>query len=620
MKKPQKVNLTSSDLSAERQAEFRRILPEVFIENKIDWNKLKAVLGGMIDERMEKFNFTWAGKSNAIRNVLTPSKLTLKPLKDESIKWDESENIFIEGDNLEALKLLQKAYFEKVKMIYIDPPYNTGGDFVYRDNFVSPLNSYLEQTGQKGEGMSLSTNRETSGRYHSDWLSMMYPRLKLAWNLLKDDGIIFVSIDDNEAPRLRMIMDEIFGEENFISQIVWQKIHSTKNDAKYLSENHEYLLAYSKEISKLTINLLQRTEGMDARYSNPDNDPRGKWQSGDLVANEIRTGGDYEVFNPKNGKVFRVPTGKHWVYAKDNLQKMIEENRVWFGRDGNAFPRKKRFLTEVQQGKKGDTLWLSDIAGHNQEATRELKEIFNGIDVFDTPKPTRLIKLMLQLATNLTDQDIVLDFFAGAGSTAHAVIQQNVEDGGNRKFVLVQLPELLSVDLEAYKAGYKTIAEVCKERIRRVIMGYGNNPEPIDTGFKIFKLDKSNYVENSFELDVERSEEENTSAFKEYLEKAKQQGLFGKTIDLNVIYENIVKEGLSLNSQISKEKIGDSDVYSVTDRGQSLLICLEKKISDGTVKILTSQEYKNRIFICLDSSLSDSSKTNLALNLELKTI
>lgn len=619
MKKPQKVNLTSSDLSVERQAELERIIPEAFIENKIDWEKLKAVLGGKIDERMEKFNFTWAGKSNAIKNVLMPSKLTLKPLKNESIKWDESENLFIEGDNLEVLKLLQKAYFEKVKMIYIDPPYNTGGDFVYRDDFASPLNNYLEQTGQKGDGMSLSTNRETNGRYHSDWLSMMYPRLKLAWNLLKEDGVIFVSIDDNEVHHLRMVMDEIFGEENFVAQIIWERAFSPKNDSKFFSDNHDYILVYSKQIQNFHIDLLDRTEDANNRYSNLDKDSRGQWTSGDLSVKTYSREYDYPITTP-SGRIVNPPHGSCWRVSKEKLDELVTDKRIWFGENGSNVPRLKRFLSEVQDGMVATTLWKHGFAGHNQEGRQELKQIFDGKAYFDGPKPIRLIKRILEVSTKSDKDAIIVDFFAGSASTAQAVLEFNKQDSGTRKFVMVQIPELTDEKSEAYKVGYKTISEIGKERIRRVIKGYGEKPESIDVGFKVFKLDKSNYVENSFELDTERTEEENAEVFKVYLEKAKQQGLFGKTNDLDVVYENIVKEGLSLNSKISKEKIGDSEIYSVIDGEQSLLICLEKKISDETVKLLTAQEYKNRIFICLDSALDDSSKANLALTLELKTI
>lgn len=633
MKKPQKVNLTSSDLSVERQAELERIIPEAFVENKIDWEKLKAVLGGKIDERMEKFNFTWAGKSNAIRNVLMPSKLTLKPLKNESVKWDESENLFIEGDNLEVLKLLQKAYFEKVKMIYIDPPYNTGGDFVYRDDFASPLNNYLEQTGQKGEGMVLTTNTERNGRFHSDWLSMMYVRLKMSWNLLKDDGVVFVSIDDNEVHRLRMVMDEIFGEENFVACITVEG-NPRGRDYGGVARMHDFILVYTKT------ELAEIKSLFDPDKEFPYCDDIGGFEMRELRNRNIAfhkenrpnlyypfyvnndkadENGLYEIsLKPQKTWMEVFPKESQgydtvWRWGKDKSQSNLNQEIAAKKMGDGGFMIIEKYRSKSRMAR---SIW-ADKDVNTEKGTLLIKQIFNG-KVFSFPKPVEMIMRAVEMGSS--NSDLVLDFFAGSGTTGQAVLRQNIKDGGNRKFVLIQLPEATDEKSEAYKAGYKTIAEIGKERIRRVIKGYGEKPEPIDVGFKVFKLDKSNYVENSFELDTEKSEEENAGAFRTYLEKAKQQGLFGKTNNLDVVYENIVKEGLSLNSKISKEKIGDSDIYSVIDGEQSLLVCLEKKISDETVKLLTAQEYKNRIFICLDSALDDSFKANLALNLELKTI
>lgn len=608
IKTTKKVNLTSSDLSAEKQAELQRILPEVFSEDKIDWEKLRTVLGDKVDERMEKFNFTWAGKSKAIKNVLVPSKLTLKLAQNESVKWDESENLFIEGDNLEVLKLLQKAYFEKVKMIYIDPPYNTGHDFVYNDDFNSPLDSYLKQTGQKnGDGDSTTTNKETNGRYHSDWLSMIYPRLKLAWNLLREDGVIFISIDDNEGSHLRILMDEVFGEENFVSCVVWKRKRGRDNSARWFSKSHEYLLVFAKDIQKFNTNFLELDEETKGAYKNQENDPRGEYRMLATWARGTQGGVEYDFTN-KQGQYFKK---RLWLFSKKNLEKLDQEDKLII-RGDNIY--RKLFLTE-NKGKIPETIW--DNTSNAANASDEIKSIFGGI-IFDTPKPIPYIQEMLRIATS--DDDIILDFFAGSGTTAHAVIRQNKEDGGNRKFILVQIPEKLDEKSEGYKAGYKTIADIAKERIRRVIKGYGDKPEPIDSGFKVFKLDKSNYVENNFELDSEKSEEENSKAFQIYLNKAKQQGLFGETIDLDVVYENIVKEGLSLNSIISKEKIGKVEVYKVIDGERELLICLEKKINSEAAKLLCDKALKGKVFICLDNALDDSMKANLALNLELKTI
>ncbi len=611
MKNYTKVNLTSSNLSEEKQAELRHILPEVFSEDKIDWEKLRLVLGESALEHIEKFSFTWAGKNDAIKNVLIPSKGTLRADTDESIKFDENENLFIEGDNLEVLKLLQKAYFEKVKMIYIDPPYNTGGDFVYRDNFTAPLKGYMEQTGQvDSEGNKLKTNKETNGRFHSDWLSMMYPRLKLAWNLLKDDGVIFVSIDDNEGHRLRMIMDEVFGEEKFVAQIVRRRRNSQANLSKDISPIHEYIICYKKSgdaiLNKIVTNI--KTED----YKNSDNDSRGGYVT---MPCTNKGGSIYEITTTTGVKYT-----EEWRFKIETYEQLLKENRIVFPSSGNGKPRYKIFLSEkLEEGMLAST-WFEDVAS-NQEGTRELKDIFSvGGIVFENPKPVGLLQKLLQLATIKNNDEIVLDFFAGSGTTAHAVLKQNQEDGGNRKFILVQLPEATDVESETYKAGYKSIADISKERIRRVIKGYGDTPQPIDDGFKVFKLGASNYRENQFEFDPEKPEEENKKSFEEYLAKAKQALPFDEVNVSDIIYENIVKEGFSFNAKITESKIGENTVYTVSDGEMQFLICLDRKVGDETVRALTGADYKGQTVICFDSALDDTAKANLGLNVELKTI
>jgi len=605
--KNKKVNLTSSNLSEEKLAELRRILPEAFSEEKIDWEKLRTILGDDVDAGIEKFGFTWAGKSNAIKNVLIPSKATLTPATDESVKFDESENLFIEGDNLEVLKLLQKAYFEKVKMIYIDPPYNTGGDFVYKDNFASPVKNYMEQTGQiDSEGNRLSTNKETNGRYHSDWLSMMYPRLKLAWNLLRDDGVIFVSIDDSEVHNLRQIMNEVFGEENFVASVVWKRKRGRDNSARWFSKSHEYLLVYAKEVSNFETNFLELDEETKEAYKNPDNDERGDYRMLGIWARGTQGGVKYD-FTDKNGQYF---AERLWLVSKINLERLDNENKL-IVRGDNIY--RKLFITE-NQGKIPETIW--DNTSNAANAADEIKDIFGGI-IFDTPKPLPYIREMLKIATK--EEDIILDFFAGSATTAHAVMLQNKEDGANRKWVCVQLPEKVDEDSNAYKAGYKTIADIAKERIRRVIKGYGDTPQPIDGGFKVFKLAESNYPENTFEFDPEQSETENHKAFEEYLNKAKQSKLIDDVDEMGVIYENIVKEGFSLNSNIVEGVKGGNKIYTITDGSQQFSICLDQDIKNETVKFLANSA-KGVTFICFDNALDDSAKANLGLALELKTI
>jgi adenine-specific DNA-methyltransferase len=492
--------------------------------------------------------------------------------------------------------------------IYIDPPYNTGHDFVYNDDFSSPLDNYLKQTGQKSEnGDSNTTNKETNGRYHSDWLSMMYPRLKLAWNLLREDGVIFVSIDDNEVHHLRMIMDEVFGEENFVASVIWKRKRGRDNSARWFSKSHEYLLIFAKDLQQFNTNYLDLDEETKEAYKNPDNDPRGDYRMLAVWARGTQGGVKYDFTN-KAGQYFKE---RLWLFSKVNLQKLDDEDKLLV-RGDNLY--RKLFIDE-NKGKIPETIW--DNTSNAANASDEIKSIFGGI-IFDTPKPIPYIQEMLKIATG--NDDIILDFFAGSGTTGHAVLKQNQEDGGNRKFILVQLPEKLETDSDAYKAGYKTIADVSRDRIKRAINGYGENPQPIDAGFKVFTLAESNYPENNFVLDVDKSQEENQKAFIDYLNKAKQSQLFDKENDTSLVYENIVKEGLPLNSKVEKVSIGKNNVYRVTDGEQQLLICLENKLASETVKELTDKSHKGKLFICLESSLDDTTAANLSLNLDLKTI
>ena len=630
-----KVNLTSSDLSAEKLEELRRVLPEAFSENKIDWEKLRAVLGDEIDERIEKFSFTWAGRSNAIKNVLIPSKATLSPAKTESVKFDTSENLFIEGDNLEVLKLLQKAYFEQVKMIYIDPPYNTGGDFVYRDDFATPLKNYLQQTGQvDADGNKLQTNKETSGRYHSDWLSMMYPRLKLAWNLLRDDGVIFVSIDDNEVHHLRMLLNEIFGEENFVGTLHWKRKKQPSFLHGHIAPVMEYILIYSKDKRQVEKLSLEKRSDKNTRVDNAGNQ---------LVERVLNKGTRVKLSS-------EIKTIKKGVYKSRSMAtEYLEDVYIENGRTINAVKIKAQFRNkqeEINRFVKSDVIFITknyglrrdllpeelerekaitDLLldwGDNQESDSEMNAIFPEGKPMSYPKPIRLIKKLISSLN--TEGEIILDFFAGSGTTAQSTLELNCEDAGGRRFVLVQLPELVDLEKEegknAERLGLGTVADIAKERIRRVIKGYGDDPQHIDDGFKVFKLTESNYPENQFEFDPEKSEEENKKAFTDYLSKAKQAKLFDDTKAIDVVYENVVKEGLSLNSKITEQKIGNNTAYAVTDSERQLLVCLDKKIDEKTVSELTSKDFKGKTFICMDSALDDTAKANLGLNVELKTI
>ncbi len=633
-KNPKKINLTSDGSLFEKSLNLQKYIEEL---------SSKSI------NLSDKFSFTWAGKSNAIKSVLIPSKLTLNPKPEESIKWDESDNLFIEGDNLEVLKLLQKAYFEKVKMIYIDPPYNTGHDFVYNDDFSSPLDNYLKQTGQKTENNeSTTTNKETNGRFHSDWLSMMYPRLKLAWNLLREDGVIFISIDDNEVHHLRMLMDEIFGEENFVLDIprVTKKGGKSSDD---VAKNHDYILLYKKNKN---IGKLNRIEHNDPGFKNKDDhfEERGFFKLNQTL--DYDTLGyvnslDYKI--DINGTIF-YPGGvseKEFLQRKkdnpkDEYRWRWSEDLFKFGfkndfvvvketKNGKRIYTKTYQLATISENEDGyfvdyqdrdralSSLDLTENLYSNDNAKKDLKKVL-GKAYFDYTKPVSLIKEIILRSTNKDSGDIIMDFFAGSGTTAQALLETNAFDNGNRKFILVQLPEILAKNTKGYLDGYVNVSDITKERIRRVINGYSDNPQPINSGFKLFTLTESNYPENCFVFNPEKSSKENQQLFVTYLNRSKQSQLFDKENDISIVYENIVKEGLSLNSKVEKISIGKNNVYQVTDGEQQLFICLENKLELETVKKLTDKLYKDKLFICLECALDDTMAANLALNLDLKTI
>ena len=460
------------DLLADNIAQLKKLFPEAVTEGKVDFEILKALLGGEIEQRQEYYKFTWNGKEAARAYARTRSMGTLRPCRAESSGKDgtpgkfDSGNLYIEGDNLEVLKLLQGPYHKRVKMIYIDPPYNTGKDFVYPDNFRDSIGNYKALTGQTdSEGKSTRANPETSGRYHTDWLNMMYPRLILARNLLTDDGVIFISIDDSEQDNLKKLCNEVFGEENFVAQLIWQRAFSPKNDARFVSNSHDYVIMYAKSISSFVIGRLARTEEANARYSNPDNDPRGVWMSSDISVKTYNAECDYPITLP-SGRVVEPPTGRCWSLSKNAFLERLHDNRIWFGPDGDGTPRIKRFLGDLKfDGMAPTSIMLHKDVGHSQEGAQELTKLLDA-GAFDGPKPTRLLSRLITLAK--TDKDsIILDFFSGSATTAHAVMQLNAEDGGQRKYIMVQLPEVCEEGTEAAKAGYRNICEIGKERIRR---------------------------------------------------------------------------------------------------------------------------------------------------------
>ena len=453
----------SMDIAAAEQDKLRAVFPQCFVEGKLDVDKLLSLCGEFetVDENdREKYEFRWKGKQEALRLAGKRSAGTLRPCPEESVDWESTRNLYIEGDNLEVLKLLQTSYYRKVKMIYIDPPYNTGNDFVYADDFSDPLARYKEVTQQ-----TTKSNPETMGRFHTNWLNMMYPRLRLAANLLRDDGIIFISIDDHEVHNLRKLCDEVFGEENFVSELVWERAYSPKNDAKYISNSHDYILMYAKSLLDFQIGRLPRTEEANARYQNPDNDPRGVWKPSDMSVKTYNAECDYPITTP-SGRVIEPPTGRCWSLSKNAFFERLADNRISFGADGNSVPCIKRFLSELKfDGMAPQSIMFYKDVGHSQEGAKEVTALLEA-GAFDGPKPLRLLRRLLTLANTASD-DIILDFFSGSATTAHAVMQLNADDGGNRRFILVQLPEVCDENSEAAKAGFKNICEIGKERIRR---------------------------------------------------------------------------------------------------------------------------------------------------------
>ena len=624
MAKSDKVQQFTPSVLDERLENLKKLFPEFFTESKLDVPKLQELLGEDIEDGTERYNFTWAGKRDAIRLLQTSPHSSLVPSREESVNFDETQNLFIEGDNLEVLRLLYKSYFGRIKMIYIDPPYNTGKEFVYPDNYKSSMATYLRLIGQEDEnGNRLTNNADTSGRYHSDWLSMMYPRLFTARQLLRDDGLIFVSIDDHEVHNLRMLMNEVFGEENFVSNIIWQKKYTRSNDAKWFSNNHDYILVFARNKEKLKINLLPRTDDQKVSYSNPDNDPRGVWKATPLHA---KSGKKQSLFKYtfKNGIVWSPPPGRFPRYSRETLDELDENDEIWFGKHGKSTPSKKSYLSEVKSGITPVTIWLNDEVGNTHQANNELKALLGG-GVFDNPKPTGLIKRILQLSTSPSDEDIVLDFFAGSCTTADAVLDLNQEDGGNRKFVCVQLPEPLSAPKKLEDGTLlSTVSDIGSERIRRVIariqqkdgvqlsMEIDESYEQL--GFKVFKLASSNYRcwQGSDEKDYDSYLEEMSLLNDPLVDNWKVE---------DVIYEIAMKEGYSLNCHVELlENITTNTVYSVTDfeKEQAFKICLDNAIELGISKELNLDIQD--LFICRDVALNDETAANLALQCRLKTI
>ncbi|MEA5046074.1 MAG: site-specific DNA-methyltransferase [Petrimonas sp.] len=578
------------------------------LKRAVNFDQLKQLLSEEVVDGEECYEFTWVGKKQSIIEGNRPIRKTLRPSKEESKNWDSTENLYIEGDNLDVLKLLQNSYLNKVKMIYIDPPYNTGNDFIYRDNFKVSKEDYEEELGLFDEEENrLFKNTETNGRYHSDWCSMMYPRLQLARNLLTDDGVIFISIDDNEVHNLRKICDEVFGEENFVSQLIWERAYSPKNDAKYISNSHDYVIMYAKTIAQYKIGRLPRTDEANARYQNPDNDPRGVWKPSDMSVKTYNEECDYPITTP-TGRVIEPPTGRCWSLSKKAFLERLQDNRIYFGSDGNSVPCIKRFLTELKfDGMAPQSIMFYKDVGHSQEGAQEVTKLIE-TGAFDGPKPVRLLRRLLTLA-NTEKDSIILDFFSGSATTAHAVMQLNAdaEDGGNRKFIMVQLPEETDSKSEAYKAGYKNICEIGKERIRRAgkkieeklnakskegeLFKEEDRKTP-DTGFRVLKVDSTNMKDVYY----------SPSQYNQQMLLELESNIKEDRTDIDLLYGVLLDWGVPLSLPHITEKIGGKNVHFVNDT--DLVACFEEQVPEEVIREIARRKPLRVVF--RDSSFRNS--------------
>lgn len=605
----EKMKLETPDLTAQNIEKIGALFPNCVTESvdengkpkkAINFDLLRQMLSSDVVEGDEAYEFTWVGKKAAIVEANKPIRKTLRPCPEESKDWDTTENLYIEGDNLEVLKLLQESYLGKVKMIYIDPPYNTGNDFIYADNFMRSQEEENEQMGIYDEDENrLFKNTDTNGRFHSDWCSMMYSRLMLARNLLKDDGVIFISIDDGEVENLRKMGDEIFGESSFVADLIWQKKFSRSNDATYFSTMHDHILCYCRKNILLDdtgwkIGLLPRGDEIPAGYGNPDNDPRGVWTSVILSAKSGSSSLLYEITTPSGRKV-TPPSGRYWSCSKETFDKWVADNRIWFGANGDGSPRKKTFLSEVQAGLRPNTILFQNEAGNNQEAKQETKALFDGVGVFDGPKPVRLLKLLVTIA-NFEENDILLDFFSGSATTAHAVMQLNAEDNGHRKFIMVQLPEPCDEKSEAYKAGYQNICEIGKERIRRagekIKADSPLTTTGLDVGFRVLKLADSNMKDVYYAAD-----ELDQQTLADMVSNIKED-----RTALDLFFGCLLDWGLPLSMPYHSEEIDGCTVHTYNDG--DLIACFDKNIPESVVKEIAKRKPLRAVF--RDAGFADS--------------
>lgn len=593
-----KLDMASPDLVSKNVEQIAALFPNCVTETAegkaIDFDLLRQELSrDIVEGTKERYRLEWPGKKEAIVTANLPITKTLRPVRQDSVDFDNTGNLYIEGDNLEVLKLLQESYLGKIKMIYIDPPYNTGKDFVYKDNFTQDREEFKEESGQIDEyNHRLVVNPETSGRYHSDWLSMIYPRLKLARNLLKDDGAIFISIDDNEVENLRKVCDEIFGESNFVANIIWQKKYAVSADDPGIAAMHDYVVCYRKS-DKFQRKLLPRTEKQISRYKNIDNDPRGNWSSDNYVSNkskEERPTLWYPIKHPKTGEDVWPDESAVWRYSKDKHEQMVAEDRLYWGPNQSyEKPRLKRFLSEIQDGIVPSTWWPFEDVGHNDEGQKETGELL-GKKIFTTPKPIRLLQRIIEISTD--DDSVILDFFAGSASTPHAILEMNAKKDKRCKFIAVQIPELIDEKSDAYKAGYKNICEIGKERIRRAAKKIEEETNAdIDYGFRVYRLDESNMRDVYY-----RPQDFQQGNIDMFADNVKED----RTGD-DLLAQVMLDWGLPLSLKIEQLNVSSKQVYKVA--ANSLMACFDKGIDEAFAKEIAKHSPMRVVF--RDSSFKD---------------
>jgi adenine-specific DNA-methyltransferase len=591
-----KPKMHTPDFTQENIAKLAALFPNCVTETRgedgtvrrgIDFDQLRQELSDhVVEGPRERYHLDWPGKREALLAANAPIAKTLRPCREESVDFDTTKNLFIEGDNLDALKLLQETYLNKVKLIYIDPPYNTGKEFIYDDDFIEDIDSYLSKTNQVNEsGTRMIANTEANGRFHSDWLTMIHSRLKLSRNLLRDDGVIFVSIDDHEIPNLRHVMDEVFGADNFVATIIWHKMDSPKNSAKHFSEDHDYIVIYARNAEVWRPNLLPRSDEMISRYKNPDNDPRGPWLLGDLAARNAYSAGLYSITTPSGKIIEGPPPGSYWRISREKFEEFDRDGRIWWGESGSNRPGIKRFLSEVRDGVIPQTYWSWKDVGSTRNAKRDLSQLMDaqtGDILFDTPKPPRLIQQILRIGTAPNKNEIVLDFFAGSASTAEAVLRLNAECGGNRRYILVQLAEPIETE------EFFSIADLSKERVRRVGRAIkqdaGLYEAQLDLGFRVLKIDTSNMKDVYYQPVAVRQKE----LFKD-VDNIKED-----RTEEDLLFQVLLDWGVDLSLPITREQIGDQTVFFVDHN--ALAACFATGVTEELVKQIAHRQPLRVVF------------------------